>query len=272
MIPEVDINRVAEGLDDATIDFYLRALDVLDSTGIRYVVGGAYAMACHAGIIRHTKDLDVFLKAGDVARAIDAFASAGYRTELTHPHWVGKAFERPDGGDPEAFIDMIFGSGNGLAVVDDEWLDHGTWHDLLGRRVPLSAAEEMIWSKAFVQERERYDGADVTHLLLARAHSLDWPRLFRRFEGHERVLLAHLLNYGYVFPSEKRRVPGRVMDYLYDRLRSEPPTEEKICRGTYLSWCQYRVDLEERGFADARLRPRGNLTQEQIDRWTDARK
>ena len=26
-------------------------------------------------------------------------------------------------------------------------------------------AEEMIWSKAFIQERERFDGADIHHLL-----------------------------------------------------------------------------------------------------------
>jgi hypothetical protein len=29
----------------------------------------------------------------------------------------------------------------------------------------------MIWSKAFVMERERYDGADVAHVILRRAGS-----------------------------------------------------------------------------------------------------
>ena len=60
--------------------------------------------------------------------------------------------------------------------------------------VRLIPAEEMIWSKAFVMERERYDGADVAHILRACAETLDWPRLLQRFDGHWRVLLQHLVH------------------------------------------------------------------------------
>src|SRR5690606_28755695 len=84
-------------LDEATRDFYLRALDILDATGIRYAVGGAYAMAAHAGIIRHTKDLDIFIRPDDLRRAFEVFRAHGYRVELTHPHWVGKIYDRPAG-------------------------------------------------------------------------------------------------------------------------------------------------------------------------------
>ena len=45
--------------------------------------------------------------------------------------------------------------------------------------VKLAPAEEMIWSKAFIMERERYDGADVAHLLHACARRMDWQRLLR---------------------------------------------------------------------------------------------
>ena len=43
--------------------------------------------------------------------------------------------------------------------------------------VLLAPPEEMIWSKAFVCERERYDGADVNHLLRACGRQMDWQRL-----------------------------------------------------------------------------------------------
>ena len=56
----------------------------------------------------------------------------------------------------------------------------------------LSPPEEMIWSKAFVQERERYDGADVIHLLRELGPTLDWPRLLMRFGDRWRVLLSFI--------------------------------------------------------------------------------
>jgi hypothetical protein len=61
---------------------------------------------------------------------------------------------------------------------------------VMGQPVRLCPAEETIWSKAFVMERERYDGADIAHLLRARAEMLDWRRLTRRFGRHWRVLFG----------------------------------------------------------------------------------
>ena len=43
-----------------------------------------------------------------------------------------------------------------------------------GFRSRSRRAEETLWSKAFVMERERYDGADVAHLILAHGERLDW--------------------------------------------------------------------------------------------------
>src|SRR5690606_4178702 len=221
----------------------LRALDILDATGIRYAVGGAYAMAAHAGIIRHTKDLDIFIRPDDLRRAFEVFRAHGYRVELTHPHWVGKIYDRPAGGSTGAFIDLIFSGGNGLTRVDDEWLDHAIEGSVLGRKAPVCPAEEIIWSKAFVQERDRFDGADVAHLLLARGPQLDWPRLLKRFAGHERVLLAHLVLFGYSFPGQRHCVPQQVVDEVIQRVRNEPCADARLCRGTNLSWSQYLVDI-----------------------------
>src|SRR6476620_9341114 len=128
-------------LDDHTRSFYLEALGILDRSGANYVVGGAYAMAYHAGIVRHTKDLDIFLRRDDMPRATRAFDAAGYRTEATHPHWLAKAYNHDDG----AFIDLIYGSGNGLCPVDDDWLNHAIDGEVIGRCARLSPVEEIIW-------------------------------------------------------------------------------------------------------------------------------
>jgi hypothetical protein len=51
----------------------------------------------------------------------------------------------------------------------------------LGWRVNVMAPEEMIWMKAFIQERERYDGADIAHLIRSCVEALDWRHLRARF-------------------------------------------------------------------------------------------
>ena len=68
--------------------------------------------------------------------------------------------------------------------------------------------EEMIWSKAFLMERERFDGADVPHLMRARQQRSNWPRLLPRFGEHWRVLLAHLVLFPYVYPHDPATAAG----------------------------------------------------------------
>jgi hypothetical protein len=125
-----------------------------------------------------------------------------------------------------------------------------------------------------VMERNRFDGADIAHILHVRGRQLDWPRLIRRATGHPGVLLGHLIFYRYIYPhpDDARNVPDAVIDELLQLARSEPPPTERLCRGTLLSWNQYLIDVNERGLIDARLKPWGTLTAEEIQRWTDAPK
>jgi hypothetical protein len=257
--------------DDTDADaagFYCRVLRALDAAGLPFLVGGAFAFTHFTGIERNTKDLDLFIRGADYARMSHALASAGFATELTHPHWLAKVCAG------EAFVDVIFSSGNGVADVDDGWFAHAADGELLGHRVRIAPAEETIWSKAFVMERERYDGADVAHLLCARAEDLDWPRLVRRFGAHWRVLLAHLVLFGFIYPDRREAVPGWVMQTLLGRLNAEPGAGAMpgapICRGTLLSREQYLFDVERLGYADARIAPLGAMTEDEAAAWTEA--
>jgi hypothetical protein len=120
-------------------------------------------------------------------------------------------------------------------------------------------------------ERERYDGADVAHLLWACAERLDWARLLERFGPHWRVLLSHLVLFGFIYPGERDRVPPMVMRHLLDRLvaeLNEATPREAICQGTLVSRAQYLVDIDSWGYADARLAPLGNLTRGDAATWT----
>jgi hypothetical protein len=131
----------------------------------------------------------------------------------------------------------------------------------------------MIWSKAFVMERERYDGADVAHILRACHAGLDWRRLVQRFGRNWRVLLSHLALFGFVYPDERASVPWELMSVLCRRLEDEsrrPPPAEGVCQGTLLSRAQYLTDVSEWGYTDGRLGPHASMTEEDVARWTAA--
>lgn len=245
--------------------FYEDTLRTLTDQGVPFVVGGALALKHFAGIARDTKDLDVFLRKSDVPKAMEVLADHGFETEILFPHWLAKAWSGPH------FVDFIFDSANGICPVDDVWFEKAAHCTLWNVPVLVSPVEEMIVSKCFVMERERFDGADVYHLLEACSATLDWDRLIARFGENWRVLLGHLVFFSFVYPQRRSVIPADVMNRLLDRAKAEHSAENvEVCKGTLLSREQYLVDLRERGYADARVAPYGDVPAEDIARWTDA--
>ena len=251
-----------------TAAFYRRALGVLLDAEVPFLVGGAFAHACYTGIRRSTKDLDLFIRRDDYDRVASLMRAEGWRAELTYPHWLAKVHA---GGD---FIDLIFNSGNGLTPVDERWFRNNAQAEVLGMPVRLANMEDGLLSKAFIMERERYDGADIAHLLHANAEQLDWAGLLERFGPHWRVLLAHLVLFGFIYPGERHRVPRWVMDKLIARLiavtRQAPAEDLHVCAGTLLSREQYLHDVEQLGYVDGRLTRASTMTAEDVADWTEA--
>jgi hypothetical protein len=255
----------ARAINDPAADFYIDALRKLQDSGIPFLIGGAFAFSHYSHVRRDTKDVDVFVRPEDLPRVLHAFAQFGYETEVPFPHWLGKIHRGSH------FMDIIFSSGNGVARVDDLWFEHSIKTNVLGVIVRMSPVEEMIWSKAFVQERERYDGADVAHLLRETGPSLDWPRLLMRFGDYWRVLLSHLILFGFVYPDRRQNIPEWVMTELLRRLGvSRPNLQNDVCYGTLLSREQYLHDLHQLKYRDSREEPCGTMTAEQIELWTRA--
>jgi hypothetical protein len=250
-----------------TRHFYRAVLENLEGAGVDYMVGGAFAFHYYTGIKRDTKDLDIFIRKADFDLVTQALLPAGFRTELTYPHWLGKI---RDNGD---LVDVIFNSGNGIAEVDEVWFEYAHEATVLDVPARICPVEETIWSKAFILERERFDGADIAHLLHACAHNMDWKRLLKRFNPHWRVLLSHLVLFGFIYPAERDLVPVWVMEELLDRLNMDlhrPAPSQPVCGGTLLSREQYLVDVEDQGYADARLEPFGTMSPEETRIWTNS--
>lgn len=254
-----------EDIDPKTRAFYCQVLTTLKSSGIPFLLGGTYAFVRYTNIERPTKDLDIFVRPSDCDRVFEVFAATGCSTDLAYPHWLGKIFCQED------FVDVIFNSANGEDEVDDAWFENAVEETVFDIPVKICSAEELIRSKAFIMERERYDGADVAHLLHACSEQLDWSRLIERFGSYWRVLLSQLILFGFIYPSDRQKIPDWVMQKLLHRLQqemsSEPP-KKRVCQGTLLSRAQYLIDIDSWGYQDARLHPRGNMTADEIEQWT----
>lgn len=247
------VEPIGANLDPRAVAFFRHSIEALRRAKVPFLVGGAHATEAYTGIEALTKDLDLFLRGAHVERALAALAGAGYTTELTSPVWIAKAY---DGDDR---VDLIFSSGNGLCTVDDGWFEHAPRVSVLGYRLPLVPVEEMIWAKAFLMERDRFDGADVAHLMRAARGKLDGNRLLERFGVHWRVLLAHVILFDYVYPADRALIPASLRDELLARAATEAREpavtgrpDVALCFGTFLSRHSYEPDIEQFGLVDAR--------------------
>jgi hypothetical protein len=227
--------------------FYAESLRLLTQSGIPFLLSGTYAVTAHTGIVRPTKDLDVFCKAGDYPKILAFFQARGYRTEVEDERWIAKVWQG------EHFFDVIFAMSNGVAPITDRWFGGEQTVTVYGVEARITAPTELILSKMYIQDRYRYDGADVVHVLYRAHDRIDWRKLLRYMEAHWEVLLTHLLNFRFVYPTERNLVPRWLMEELTARLQAQvslPPARVKVCRGRLFSPRDYVTDITVWGFAD----------------------
>lgn len=223
-------------------DFYREALTILAESKIDFLVGGGFALRLYTDIMRDTKDLDIFCRSGDCPGILKAFKGNGYDTELTDARWLAKALSG------ENFMDIIFNNPGNHCAVDDAWFERSVKSELLGIKLRVIPAEALIWSKLYVQNRERYDGADINHIILRYGKKLDWKWLWAHMETHWQLVLAQILSFQFVYPSERDLVPKWLFDELMKRAQEQydmPIPVEKICRGPLIDQTQYAPDITE---------------------------
>jgi len=228
-------------------DFYIEGLRLLAQSDIPFLLSGTYAVTTYTGIVRPTKDLDIFCKAGDYPRILTFFQERGYKIEVEDERWIAK-IKRGD-----YFVDVIFNSTTAVTPVTDQWLAGARAIQIDELTIPIMSPTELIWSKVFLQDRNRYDGADIAHLLLKQCEEIEWRRLLSYLDQYWEVLLIHLINFRFIYPTERNRIPYWLMDELTGRLGMKtklPVPTTKICRGRLFSRSDYLVDIKEWGYAD----------------------
>jgi hypothetical protein len=228
--------------------FYSEVLQGMAQSQIPFLVSGTYALAAYTGIDRPTKDVDVFAKTGDALKMLHYFKERGFDVEIVDERWL---YRITRGG---LFVDVITNMPTVTTHVTDEWFVDAPEADLFGAKVLLVPPTQFIWSKIFVQDHHRYDGADVAHMILKRHAEIDWRRLLSHMELYWEVLLMALLNFRFIYPSERHCVPRWLMNELLERLQDQAEMKgpgKKVCRGRVFSPRDYAVDVDRWGFSDA---------------------
>ncbi len=228
---------------------YARWLRILNETGDPYAVGGAFAVYAYTGAWRDSKDLDVFLPPHGLKPALDALRAAGFRTEVRDRLWLAKVHR------PPAFMDLLFAVRHSTSLrITADWFSTCRPVELLGVRTCMLGPEEVIATKVYLAARDRFDGADIAHLVRAAGGRVDWQRVIDLLHGDEEIVLWHLVFFQIVYPGLVDYLPTDLMGRAFDQLRTawSDPADQRAFRGMLLDPEVFAVDVTEWGHDDGR--------------------
>jgi Nucleotidyl transferase of unknown function (DUF2204) len=179
--------------------------------GLHFAVGGGFATMTYTGQWRDTKDIDLVIMERDKDEMISILADCGladyYDQQPYERHWIYRSYK--DG----IIVDVIWAMANRRAVVDEGWL-HGPEVEVDGERFRLVPAEETLWSKLYVLQRDRCDWPDGLSLMYSMRADLDWRRLLERVDEDAPLLSALLSVFGWLCPDRARELPSWVWNEL----------------------------------------------------------
>jgi hypothetical protein len=239
---------------------FRETLKALNRCRVPYVVSGAFALQVHTGIWRPTKDLDLFLTPEDMPAAFRCLTKQGFRCQVKDPVWLHKAHRNG------FFIDLITGMSNAVIRVERSWIENSRPALVLDVRARVLAAEELLASKLFVVRRERFDGADIAHIIFATRGNLDWERILALVGEHWEILLFALVLYRYVYPANSEYVPSWVWQGLLVRFSDELTNRNPSAkfRGSLVDDKMFAIDVAEWGMENVlrinRAQSRGRMT------------
>ncbi len=226
-------------------------LKILRRSKVPYALGGAYAQYAFTGVWRDSKDMDVFVRPEDVRGLLDAFAEAGYDTELRDQRWLAKVHSVPH------LLDILFAVRHMTRLrISDEWLRTAVAARFLDVPTRILRPEEIIATKVYIANRDRFDGADILHLIRALQGEVDWQRLVDLVEGDEEIVLWHLVLFAFVYPMHREWLPQALMQRAFERVQSTPALfGARAFRGAVLDPVSFRIDVGEWGYRDAGAAP-----------------
>ena len=238
-------------IDDEQAAVFATWLQVVRRTGVPCALGGAYVVYAFTGSWRDTKDLDVFVEPADLKTVLDALADAGFETEVRDRFWLAKAYRGP------YLLDLLFAVRHATSLrVSAPWFDTCHSAEFLGVPTCLLGPEEVIATKVYVAAHDRFDGADIVHLVRAAEGRIDWRRVIDLLGGDEEILVWHLLLFDFVYPQLEGYLPTDLMRRTFDRVLDGRGRafRHRGFRGMLLDPVSFAVDHDLWGYEDTRVR------------------
>src|SRR5262249_32351507 len=197
--------RWPEAISASEWKLYSSAIRALRNERIEFLVGGGFARAGYTGHWRDTKDIDFYVRPEDRGRAEHALTKAGfadYYQKLPYDRaWIYRSYKK------NVIVDVIWAMANQRAAVDDNWFGHAPRMTIRGERLLLIPPEELLWCKLYIIQRDRCDWTDIFNLVHEHGPQMDWARLIRRVEEDMPLLKAMLTVYGWLCPTDVKKLP-----------------------------------------------------------------
>ena len=224
----------AEHIPDEEWAIYERAIGAIRKVKRPFLLAGAFGLAAYTGRWRNTKDIDFYVLPEDRQPLIDALTNAGfvdYYDKLPYVrHWIYRAWK------DDCIVDIIWAMANQRAQVDEEWFERAPQIAVHGETLDVVPAEELLWCKLYVMQKDRCDWPDIVNLIHAAGSTLNWNHLMRRL-GDDLPLLTGLLHvYGWLCPGSDLKLPQQLRSVL-PRSGQKNGTIEDQC---HINWLDTR--------------------------------
>lgn len=197
---------------------YSAALRVVRESKVDFLIGGAFGLAVYTGRWRDTKDLDLLVLPRDRDAIVHTLTAAGftdyYEQRAYDRGWIYRATRNG------FLVDVIWAMANRRAEVDEVWFARASALSIHGENLRIVPAEELLWHKLYVLQRERCDWPDVLNLLYQNGPTLDWPHLLRRIGNDTPLLNAILFVFDWICPQVSTELPESVRTQFGLRLRN----------------------------------------------------
>jgi hypothetical protein len=211
-------------ISDEQWECYRRAIVALREAGIRFLLGGGFALAVYTGRCRNTKDIDLYILQKDRERAMAALSAAGFEDYFPQLPYDRKWIYRSVCSG--VIVDIIWAMANQRAQVDEAWFEHAAVGVVRGEPLRILPLEEFFWCKLYIMQRDHCDWTDIMNLLYATGARVDWDRLLGRM-GDDWPLLKGLLSvYGWLCPRRALDLPEKLMK----QLRLDKPQVPARCK------------------------------------------
>lgn len=202
---------------------YQAVLQAAIDRGVPFALGGGLAFSVYSQRPRFTKDIDLYILHRDRDVMIHVLHQAGFVDYFDQVPYDRSWIYR--GVHGRAIADLIWAMANQRAWTDDAWLVRSRHVNLRGLRVLMLPAEELIWTKLYVLQRDRSDWPDLLNLLNCEGPDLDWEHLIRRVGEDALLLGAVLMVFAWMCPGRAAELP----QWIWPRMGLLPPLKGPNC-------------------------------------------